>query len=498
MEPAPSSVAIILSRYAVCDEIASGGMATVHVGRQRGAAGFARTVAVKRLFPTYARDPEFVAMFTDEARLAARVRHPNVIATLDVVAENQELFLVMEYVAGEALSTLVRGTEERGERVPPTVAASIVLGMLEGLHAVHEAVAEDGRPLGIVHRDVSPHNVLVGVDGSARLLDFGIAKATALAQRTQQGLVKGKLAYMAPEQLRGEPVTRASDLFSVGVVLWELLTGRRLFRAASEGAIVAKILEARVPRVEELAPAIPPDLGGLVAWALAKQPSDRPRSAAEMARHLERALAPASHHTVGAWVREVAGPSLDARAAIVRRVEQEAGDVEPSATTSGVRGTPRVVAQKATEPHPAQLRAPGSRRSQHRTLTMAAPTRSGWTKWAIAGGVVVAAVALLAGLVLARTRPPADTAARGVAASAQGAAIRARPSIPEAASPPATPPREAAPDAPIAEAAPTAAPLPPSHASPTAIAAPKAKSPCDPPYYVDEDGIRRVKRECLW
>ena len=160
-----------LGRYALYGEIASGGMATVHLARLIGPVGFSRTVAIKRLHPHLAKDPEFVAMFLEEARLAARVRHPNVVSTLDVVSDDGELFLVMEYVAGESLSRLVRKARERGERVPPRYAVGIMSGALEGLHSAHDAKSEKGQPLGLVHRDVSPQNVHVGTDGVPRLLD---------------------------------------------------------------------------------------------------------------------------------------------------------------------------------------------------------------------------------------------------------------------------------------------------------------------------------------
>src|SRR5262249_24957061 len=151
----------------------TGGMATVHLGRLSGPVGFTKTVAIKRLHAQFAHDPEFVAMFLDEARLAARIQHPNVVQTLDVVSTDGELFLVMEYVRGETLSRLVR----MGEPIPPRIVVALISGVLQGLHAAHEAAADDGRALALVHRDVSPQNVLVGLDGTARLLDFGVAKA---------------------------------------------------------------------------------------------------------------------------------------------------------------------------------------------------------------------------------------------------------------------------------------------------------------------------------
>src|SRR6478736_1694730 len=183
----PSRVA---GRYALYGEIAAGGMATVHIGRLLGPVGFARTVAIKRLHPHYAKDPEFVSMFLDEARLAARIRHPNVVPTLDVVALDGELFLVMEYVQGESFARLVREARRARLDVPPEVISAIVVGALNGLHAAHEATSERGEPLNIVHRDVTPQNILVGSDGVARLLDFGVAKAAgSLHATTRDGQI---------------------------------------------------------------------------------------------------------------------------------------------------------------------------------------------------------------------------------------------------------------------------------------------------------------------
>ncbi|MGH7280352.1 MAG: serine/threonine-protein kinase, partial [Polyangiaceae bacterium] len=230
-----------MGRYALYAEIASGGMATVHFGRLLGPVGFSRTVAIKRLHPQFAKDPEFVSMFLDEARLAARIRHPNVVPTLDVVATQGELFLVIDYVQGESLSKLVRGARGRGQRVPPRIVATILSGSLHGLHAAHEARNERGEPLNIVHRDISPQNILVGTDGVARVLDFGVAKAAGRIQTTREGQLKGKLAYMAPEQLSGD-VSRKTDVYAAAVVLWEALTGRRLFTGENEAAILGKVI----------------------------------------------------------------------------------------------------------------------------------------------------------------------------------------------------------------------------------------------------------------
>ena len=183
----------IIGRYVLYDEMAAGGMATVHYGRLLGPVGFSRTVAIKRLRPQFARDQEFVAMFVDEARLAARIRHPNVVPTLDVVATDGELYLVMDYVQGESLSRLLRASRAKGS-IPTDVVSAIFCGALHGLHAAHEATDEHGKPLGLVHRDVSPQNILVGVEGIPRVLDFGVAMAAGRAQATGQGRIKGKLS----------------------------------------------------------------------------------------------------------------------------------------------------------------------------------------------------------------------------------------------------------------------------------------------------------------
>src|SRR5579863_8618035 len=198
-------------------------MATVHIGRLIGPVGFSRTVAIKRLHPQHAKEPDFVSMFLDEARLAARIRHPNVVPTLDVVATEGELFVVMDYVPGESLSRLAAATFAAGARFPLRAVVSIMAGSLHGLHAAHEAKSERGEPLGIVHRDVSPQNILVGIDGVARVLDFGVAKAAGRLHTTREGELKGKLAYMAPEQLETGTLTRQSDVYAAAVVLWETL-----------------------------------------------------------------------------------------------------------------------------------------------------------------------------------------------------------------------------------------------------------------------------------
>src|SRR5438270_1864420 len=206
--PVEDQAAWNVGRYTVHGELAAGGMATVHIGRMGAAGGFAKLVAIKRMHPQFAKDPDFLAMFLDEARLVTRIRHPNVVQSLDVIVEGGEVLLVMEYIHGDALSRINRVLRSQQARIPLRIAVAIISGVLHGLHSAHEAKSERGEPLGIVHRDVSPQNVLVGTDGAPRVLDFGVAKAAGRTQQTREGQIKGKLSYMAPEQLRGAPVSR--------------------------------------------------------------------------------------------------------------------------------------------------------------------------------------------------------------------------------------------------------------------------------------------------
>ncbi|MBX3219404.1 MAG: serine/threonine protein kinase [Labilithrix sp.] len=320
----PSSIGGQLGRYELHGAIARGGMATVYVARMSGAAGFSRTVAVKRLHPHLAADPTFAGMFVDEARLAARIRHPNVIDTLDVVADNDELFLVMAFVLGETLSKLGRSASAQSLRLPPSVVSSIVIGALEGLHAAHEATDEQGQPLGIVHRDVSPQNILVARDGVARVIDFGVAKAAGRVQETEGGELKGKLAYMAPEQLTRRAVDRRCDVFAMGVVVWEALTGRRLFAGDDAASTLYSVLNEPIALPSSVCPDLPFSLDSVVLRALQRDPVMRFATARDMALAIEAACPPASPRQVGEWVERLAADALRIRADIVRAVEQAA------------------------------------------------------------------------------------------------------------------------------------------------------------------------------
>jgi serine/threonine-protein kinase len=340
-----------VGRYALYGKIASGGMATLHFGRLLGPSGFARTVAVKCLYPQFAQDPDFSAMFLDEARLVSRIRSPYVVPTLDVVSEDGELAIVMEYVHGESLGVLVPsrsdGEARRPSRpeVPVEVAVAVLCDVLEGLHAAHEARSEQGQPLGIVHRDVSPQNILVGTDGLGHLIDFGVAKATGRLQTTREGQLKGKLAYMSPEQLRGEPVTRRSDVYAASVVLWEALVGERLFGAGDEGATVTRVLMGEIAPPSQAVRRNRPSgqtqaierLDAVVMRGLDRQPANRFETARDMAVALERCVARASAAEVARWLEEVAAPELTRRAAAITAIENGAAHGETASAVSGRR-----------------------------------------------------------------------------------------------------------------------------------------------------------------
>jgi serine/threonine-protein kinase len=300
-----------LGRYELLGEIASGGMATVFLGRAVGARGFSRLVAIKRMHPHLERDEEFVTSFLEEARLAARIRHPNVVATLDV-EDGEAPYLVMEYVEGDRLSGLIKEHVSRAkEGLPIPIALRVAIDALEGLNAAHDLRDDDGEPLDLIHRDISPQNVLVGVDGVARVTDFGIAKAAGRASHTREGELKGKIAYMAPEQLTNPTgIDRRVDVFAMGVVCWEMLTGRRLFRAATDIETIGVILHHDVTTLRAVAPHIPERVEAVVMRALERDPSRRWNSAQDFARALESLGLAAPTRVVADFVKETVGDKL--------------------------------------------------------------------------------------------------------------------------------------------------------------------------------------------
>ncbi|HEY8076150.1 MAG TPA: serine/threonine-protein kinase [Labilithrix sp.] len=380
----PAEATKIVGRYAIYGPLAAGGMATVHLGRLVGPIGFARIVAVKRMRSDFLADPELVARFVDEARISGRIKHPNIVAVNDVVATADELLLVMEYVHGETLARLGAPANE----MPAPIAAAIVRDALLGLHAAHEAKDEHGTPLGIIHRDVSPQNVIVGVDGVARVLDFGVAKAIGRSQVTREGHVKGKLSYMAPEQLTSH-ATQSSDTFAAAVVLWEALTGESLFRGDTDAETVGKLLSRDIPKPSKVKPELGTAYDDVVMKALARLPPARYASAKEMATALGRVVDLPDAAAIGEWVAEVARDRLAEREALVAAVESSRAVVPSEAPTI-----------PAIEPTDTRFDA-----ETKATAPVAARGRALWF------GVAAAGAAAVVGVTLAVTRLSSISAA---------------------------------------------------------------------------------------
>ena len=279
-----------LGRYRVVDEIGVGGMASVHLARMDGPGGFQKWVAIKRIHPHLVEDDTFVHMFLDEARIAARISHPNVASVFELGKHEDTYWIAMEYLHGEPLREVMRRTEETGQPMPPEIACRVIADAAEGLHAAHELVGKNGEKLQLVHRDVTPHNLFVTYDGTTKVVDFGIAKFSSRMASTRAGTLKGKLAYMSPEQVAGEQIDRRTDLFALGVVLWELTTGQRLFRMESDIDTLAKVQECNVPRPTSVVRGYPLDLEKIVMKALAKNKNERYKTAREFSRALQSLL----------------------------------------------------------------------------------------------------------------------------------------------------------------------------------------------------------------
>ena len=370
---------LVAGRYALFDRIASGGMASVHFARVFATGGFSRVVAAKRLHPQFAQDPDFVELFLDEARMASRIRHPNVVPVLDVVSTGDELVLVMEYVHGEKLSALLAESANRSLLVPIPIAIAITIGVLRGLQAAHEATNAAGEPLEMVHRDVSPQNVLVTTAGVPQLLDFGIAKAVGRSRTTQEGQIRGKLAYMPIEQLSvGGKVNAQTDVYAATVVLWEMLTGARLFSGQTEGQIYASVMEHRIEPPSRLVHGIPLELDRLVMSGLEKKQTNRPSSAAEMAQALEALVTPAPQSAIALWVEELAGTTLERRRGKLATIEKQAA---PPALSQ---------AAQASGTHLETTSAPVNTASSRKERELRRPAWAG-----VVGGLLLFGIALL-------------------------------------------------------------------------------------------------------
>ncbi len=326
--------------YEVIAEIASGGMATTYMARKTGEVGFERLVVLKRVHPHLLKEPGLRDMLGDEARVAASIRHPNVVPVEDVVDAAGELCLVMPYVESLSLGALLLAAREEATRLSPAMASRIMLDVLAGLDAAHEAKDLRGVPLEIVHRDVSPRNVLVGTDGRARLIDFGVAKAARRITQTQSGIVKGTIAYMAPEQLRRREVDRRADVFAAGILLHEAITGERLFDGRDEADVLVGVLADEIPRIAEVVPGASPAIDEVLERALCRDPEERFPSAAAFAEALERALPPAPAREVGQRLERLGAGEIERRREAVR-VFLDQPRADPGGAPGAVEEAPR-------------------------------------------------------------------------------------------------------------------------------------------------------------
>jgi serine/threonine protein kinase len=445
-----------IGRYEILGRLAIGGMAEVLLGRLRGPGGFERAVVVKRILPHLALDRTVVDMFLDEARIIANLRHPNLINVHELGHDGSEFFMVMEFLEGETVAGLCRRLAMRGEQLDFAVAAHVVAEACAGLHAAHEAKTPEGRALEIVHRDVTPQNIFVTYGGGVHVIDFGIATAVDRESRTEAGTVRGKFEYLAPEQIQSKPLDRRADVFSLGVVLLELASGRRVYKRESHAATLMAILSEPPPSLCALRPGAPPELEAICFRALAKSRGDRYPSAAEMRRALlafvRKRVDEDMGESLAGRMREAFAERIAEKAELLRRV-REGSEVEtlPPAEVDvqvdiPVAEQPTVgTALSKSVTAPISVESPRARR---RTLALAALVAT--------GGIVTAAVATSAWW-----RPSASSST-GVARSADTATI----AKPGASSPSPLPSQAPSPSFVQASSSPPSSPSASSSAAP--------------------------------
>jgi len=432
----------VLGRYELLMPIASGGMATVWAARLKGTRGFQKTVAIKTMLPSMSEDPQFEDMFISEATLASYVHHPNVVEILELGEENGVLFLVMEWVDGEPLSVLMKAAAKKGG-IPLPIGIRIATQACGGLHAAHELRNSAGELLGLVHRDVSPQNVLVAYDGIIKVVDFGVAKATAVASEahTSAGQIKGKAAYMSPEQARGGTIDRRTDVFAVGILLYQMSTGRHPFRAENDVATLYNICsEAAVFPPRRIVPTIPPALEAVIQQALAKDVTRRYATANDLLRALDRVMPDerASDDEVRAFVHGLVGERQEKRSEALKAALRLADD----------RAAGRAVLQSSAELTPGsgvssvgmgssgRLRAAGLESGTDRAASGSAGTAMAGTvsqsgsisgemqakprgrTLAVFGGVLLGGVAIWAYMTYVRPRHPVPPVTPPAAAAA--------------------------------------------------------------------------------
>jgi eukaryotic-like serine/threonine-protein kinase len=464
-------------------ELGEGGMSKVFLARARGPSGFSKLVVLKSMRLSDLDDDDMRRMFIDEARLSARFNHPNLVQVQEVNVTAEPPYLIMEYLEGKPLSAL-RGSE----RLSLGMRLSIISEVLTGLHHAHELCNYDGTHLGIVHRDISPHNVFISYDGAVKVLDFGIAKVVTNSTRTEAGEVKGKLAYMAPEQLLGSGVDRRADVFSVGSMLWEAAAGRRMWDGLSEGALMHRLSIGEIPRASQHA-AVDPELEEIIVKATAAKPEERFESALELQVELDRYRTRACEHSslreIGTLLADSFQTERRRNAELISQALKQSMPPPPPPPAPGTSATlvaqvdrrnrvPLLIAVALGVLAGAGFLGPrlwssGSQTSEPR----AQPSTGVATTQATA-----------------QQAEPTATSPTGAFTGSSSATTRADADPPEKTSRVKGPRRSATPAAPVAPAASTTPVVTP------AAPAPAAEQRCSPPYYF-VNGIKTYKPECL-
>jgi eukaryotic-like serine/threonine-protein kinase len=507
--------------YFLGERFAAGGMGAVHFGIKQGALGFQRIVAIKRMHPHLVENPEFVTRFKHEIRMVSRLSHPNIVATLDVIETQGELCLVMEYVAGETLHALLKDASKSGKLVPIPAVIAILSQALHGLHAAHEASDDRGNRLGLVHRDVSPQNIMLDKDGIVKILDFGVAKATEGHSLTGAGEVLGKAAYMSPEQLLAKPLDFRSDIFATGVVLWEALTGHRLFRAPNgcDVASLIQLLNSRPLPPSELRKGVTPELDAIVLRALDRDPAQRFDSAHDFALALENAVPGATASVVARTLAATCGERALQRTgtfAALRAGIASCDGPDAENTASG-RAETQSLLRALRVPSPL-AEAPAASRGDQAAVHCTGPLTVFVCKeeatlvrrphrsraWALPLAALAVSLLVGGGWVSSRDASIEPTGS-AVAPRIQAAPPPATPSAPSSLPKPEIATqndvRPEAVEAPsgagqlrrAGESAPT---VRARSAKPASERRPAAAN-CSPPSYLDAQGIRHFKRECL-
>jgi eukaryotic-like serine/threonine-protein kinase len=385
------------SRFRSLFVVGRGGMGSIEVAIETPENGADRVVALKRMLPSSVLDKRHTEMFLREAKLASMLAHPNVVHATSFGERDGELFLVMEYIEGEPLSRMVAVAQERGLTLALPVVAHILADICEGLHAAHELKDEAGRPLSVVHRDVSPQNVMVSYEGQAKLLDFGVAKIEALEAdgRTKTGEVKGKTAYMSPEQAMGDPIDRRSDLYSVGAVLFEAVSGRKMWGGGTDLEVLRRMALEEPPTLESVAPGTPAAICRLQRRLVSRDPSKRPASALEVATELRTFIASTGTHPDARVVRSLMvglfADEIERRHATLRKALEQVAPASVEDLGASLRSLPVT----DLTPVPATRSGPGTSGSRSRST------------WLAVGGTAAVAVAVAFGLFWRRDEPPA-------------------------------------------------------------------------------------------